>query len=232
MRIVSRYDSSVVLYEGKAKSLRDLVETAVRSGADLRGADLSGADLNGANLNGANLRGANLRGANLCRTGLHGADLRGADLRGAYLRGANLRRADFSGADLNGADLNGADLRGADLSGAYLCWAYLRGAYLRGAKVDGGPIAGIVGTDALLAYVWTAYRMEDGSVRLRYGCEEHDLAEWPDLVESLCEEHAKDDERYPPALRALIGYVEGIADVACPAPEREAVSRTNRVDGV
>jgi uncharacterized protein YjbI with pentapeptide repeats len=110
MKIVSRWNSDVVLYEGEANSLRDLVGMAIRSGADLSGANLSGADLSGANLSGAYLSRANLSRANLS---------------GAYLSGANL-----SGADLSGADLSGAYLSGANLSGAYLSRADLSGAYL------------------------------------------------------------------------------------------------------
>jgi hypothetical protein len=88
--------------------------------ADLRGANLYSADLWGANLRGANLRGANLRRANLYSADLSGANLRGANLRGANLSGADLYSADLYSADLSGADLYSADLRGADLSGANL----------------------------------------------------------------------------------------------------------------
>ncbi len=56
-------------------AVRAALETATKSGADLRGADL---------------RGAYLRGADLGDADLRGADLRGADLSGAYLRGAKI----------------------------------------------------------------------------------------------------------------------------------------------
>jgi Pentapeptide repeats (8 copies) len=93
IKIVSRWDSSVVLYEHQTTqerqesglALRDALEAASASDANLSGAYLSGANLRGANLSGANLRGANLSGANLS-----GAYLSGANLRGAYLRDANL----------------------------------------------------------------------------------------------------------------------------------------------
>ena len=60
-------------------AMRDAVEAAVCSRANLRGANLRGANLSEANLSEANLRGANLSEANLSE----------ANLRGAYLRGAN-----------------------------------------------------------------------------------------------------------------------------------------------
>jgi hypothetical protein len=68
-----------VLFESEAKSFRDLVLGAVKSGANLYGAYLYGADLSGANLYGANLSGANLYGANLSGANLSGANLSGAD---------------------------------------------------------------------------------------------------------------------------------------------------------
>lgn len=95
IKIVSRYDSARVLWEGEAESVKDAVERATASYANLRYADLSGTDLRGADLRYADLSGAYLAGANLCR----------ADLREASLCGANLNGACLSGADLSGADL-------------------------------------------------------------------------------------------------------------------------------
>ena len=100
--IKNRWDGKV-LFSAGGETLRDVVQQAVQSGANLRSA----------NLRSANLRGANLRGANL-----DGANLDGANLNGAYLNGANLRGADLRGANLRGADLRGANLRGANLSDA------------------------------------------------------------------------------------------------------------------
>src|SRR5579859_6040824 len=117
MKILDRF-SGAVRFEFEAPTIKLVVETAVKSGANLYGADLRGADLYGADLRGADLYGADLRGADLRGADLYGADLRGADLRGADLRGADLRGADLRGADLRGADLRGANLRGADLRGA------------------------------------------------------------------------------------------------------------------
>ena len=96
----------IFTHEKENNTVKDTLQEAVKSGANLYGANLYGADLRGADLRGANLRGANLYGADL-----YGADLRGADLRGADLYGADLRGADLRGADLRGADLRGADLR-------------------------------------------------------------------------------------------------------------------------
>ena len=54
-------------------SLKEIVELAVKSGANLYGANLSRADLSGANLSGANLSRADLYGADLSRADLYGA---------------------------------------------------------------------------------------------------------------------------------------------------------------
>jgi len=58
-------------YEKKNNTLKETIQEAIKTGADLTGADL------------------------------RDADLRDADLTGAYLRGAYLRGADLTGADLN-----------------------------------------------------------------------------------------------------------------------------------
>ncbi len=73
INIVSRWDSSRVLYshettdecQASGLAMRDALEAAVKSDANLSGAYLSGAYLSGANLSGANLSGAYLRGAYL-----------------------------------------------------------------------------------------------------------------------------------------------------------------------
>ena len=89
--ITHRHTGSI-LYSGGGETLRDVVVSAVKGGADLRGADLRSADLCGAYLRHAYLRGAYLRGADL-----GGADLRSADLGSAYLRGADLGGAKLIG---------------------------------------------------------------------------------------------------------------------------------------
>ncbi len=101
--ILHRYTGAVLYHSADATSVREAVEAAIKSGADLGGADLGGADLGGADLGAAYLRGADLGGA----------DLRDANLGGAYLRGADLTSANLCGANLYGAYLCGADLTGA-----------------------------------------------------------------------------------------------------------------------
>jgi len=100
--IKSRFVINTILYQSTKTKIKEAVEEAVSSGANLRGADLSDAnlsdaDLSDANLSDADLRDADLRGANLSDADLRGADLRGADLRGADLRGAELQNAKFYG---------------------------------------------------------------------------------------------------------------------------------------
>ena len=118
-----------VLFSAEVESWKELVEQAVKVGANLKGANLKGANLKGANLKGANLSGANLFGANL-----EGANLKGANLKGANLYCANLYCANLSGANLFGANLKGANLFGANLEGANLEGANLKGANLYCAK--------------------------------------------------------------------------------------------------
>jgi len=67
VRIVHRYDSTRVLYEGEHETVRDAVEAAVKARANLAGANLYGTNLAGANLAGASLGGACLAEANLDR---------------------------------------------------------------------------------------------------------------------------------------------------------------------
>ena len=62
--ITHRHTGSI-LYSGGGETLRDVVVSAVKGGADLRGADLRSADLCGAYLRHAYLRGADLGGADL-----------------------------------------------------------------------------------------------------------------------------------------------------------------------
>ena len=96
IEINKRFSGAVIYtHNVEGATMREAVEAALASGADLRGANLSGANLRGADLSGANLRSA---------------DLSGADLRGASLSHANLSHADLSDANLRGADLIGAYL--------------------------------------------------------------------------------------------------------------------------
>ena len=107
MEILHRI-TNAVLYEDDSKTIKECVEVAVKSGANLGSANLGGANLRGADLRGANLSGADLSGADLSSADLGSANLGSANLSGAYLRGAYLRGADLSGANLSGANLRGA----------------------------------------------------------------------------------------------------------------------------
>ena len=95
-------------------AVRDALEKAVASRANLYRANLSGADLSGADLSRADLPGADLSGADLYRADLYGANLYGANLYRANLSGADLYRANLSRANLSGANLSGA--RNAELA--------------------------------------------------------------------------------------------------------------------
>ena len=141
--IKNRWDGKV-LFSAGGKTLRDVVQQAVQSGADLGGADLSGANLGSAYLHGANLRGANL----------YGADLRSADLRSA---------------DLGGAYLDGANLRGANLRGAYLRSAYLDGANGKNLTLVGARPVFLLGPIGSRCDYLTAY-LTDAGVHVRAGC--------------------------------------------------------------
>jgi len=103
IEIKSKLGSVLFEFEKEDNTVKDTLEQAISSDADLCGANLRGADLRGADLCGANLCGADLRDANLCDADLRGADLCGADLCGANLCGADLRDAtiDYSDDDLD-----------------------------------------------------------------------------------------------------------------------------------
>ena len=126
-----------IIFKADKDNIKDTVEDAVKSGADLYGANLKGANLKGANLYGANLYGANLYGANL-----YGANLRCANLRCANLSDVNLSGANLYGANLYGANLYCADLYCADLYCANLKDANLKGANLKGANLYGVDLSG------------------------------------------------------------------------------------------
>ena len=165
---IKHRSTELILCSFEAETLKDCVQQAVKSGADLYGADLCGADLYGANLYGANLRSANLYGANLCGADLYGANLYGANLRGANLRGANLR-----GANLYGANLYGANLRSANLYGANLY-----GANLYGEKIAISPI--LIG-----GLIWSVCISES---YLEIGCQRHTHDEWKSFSDETIEE--------------------------------------------
>ena len=120
LQIKSRYDSSVILYEGEAESTRALLKMVISDKADLSGAYLSGKNLSDTNLTGiclpdADLSYVNLFNANLTEALLSGVYFYGADLSYVNFSYANLSHAEFSGSNLTDARLSGANLANADL---------------------------------------------------------------------------------------------------------------------
>ena len=80
IEIKTMWGDIIFTHEKENNTVKDTLQEAVKSGADLRGAYLRGADLYGANLRSADLYGADLYGANLRSADLYGANLRSADL--------------------------------------------------------------------------------------------------------------------------------------------------------
>ena len=173
--IKNRWNGKIV-YSDEAKSFRALVESAVKSRANLYGANLSGVDLSGADLSRSDLPVANLSGVDLSGANLYGANLSRSDLPGANLSGANLYGADLSWADLSGANLSGADLSWANLSGANLYGANLYGYFSFG---PGG---------SRNAYTWA--RWEQDGYMVHCGCQSLTLK---DFAESVKKTHGKND---------------------------------------
>ena len=122
-------------YSQNSNDLKQLLETRLCQGCDLRGANLSGAHLIGVDLRDANLAGANLEGANL-----EGADLTGANLNQANLEGAFLNQAEFNDANLTNANLTDANLVQAQLDGAILANADLTGTDFGLTRVENAQI--------------------------------------------------------------------------------------------
>jgi hypothetical protein len=79
MKILNRFTGSTI-FEDASETMKETVENAIKSGADLSEANLSGADLSWANLSRADLSRANLSGANLSGANLSWVDLSGANL--------------------------------------------------------------------------------------------------------------------------------------------------------
>ena len=90
--IRNRYNNKVI-FEADVLTMKEAVELAIKSSADLRFVDLRSADLSFADLRSADLRFANLSFADLRFVDLSSADLRWADLRSANLSFANLSYA-------------------------------------------------------------------------------------------------------------------------------------------
>jgi len=98
------------------------------------------------------------------------------------------------------ANLADANLAGANLADANLAYANLAGAYLARANLAGAA------TGSLRGYGWACLSSANGP-RLRYGCEEHALADWtPELITRLCARHTSYDDAMPAALTALVAF--------------------------
>ena len=184
-------------------AMRDALESAVKSGANLIDANLIdanliGADLRGANLIGANLRGADLSGANLSDADLSGANLSGANLSGAYLRGANLSDANLSDANLSGVNLSGA--------------------YLRGAKVHDLPLVGArpflaigpIGSESRTVFAW----LTESGLRIQAGCF---FGTCDEFSTRLAETHG--DNKHAQEYAAALVLIDAHAKLWAPAAE-------------
>ncbi len=188
IEIKSIWGSVLFSYEKEDNTIKDTLEEAVRSGADLGDANLCGANLRGANLGGAYLGDANLGDANLC-----GANLRGANLRGANLGGANLGDANLRGANLCGANLGDANLCGANLGDEW-------------GELQSSSDVLIVGPIGSRNDYTTIYHTDKG-IFVRCGCFRGSLNEFSEKVKEIHGEsnHAKD-------YLALIDFVKAKYD--------------------
>ena len=101
IQIKSIIGSVLFEYTELNNTVKDTLEVAVKSNANLKYADLSNADLSNANLKYADLSNANLSNANLFNANLRYADLYAANLKYADLSNANLSNANLRYAILN-----------------------------------------------------------------------------------------------------------------------------------
>ena len=201
INIVSRWDSSIVLFshettaerQASGLAMRDALEAAAKSDANLSDANLSCANLRGANLSCANLRGANLSDANLSC----------AYLSDAYLSDANLRDANLSDANLRDANLRGANLRGANLSGAKV-----KGLLLIGERpfLAIGPIGSVSRT----VFAW----LTEAGLRIQAGCF---FGSRDEFTAQLAETHG--DNEHADEYRAALVLIDAHARIWTPAAE-------------
>jgi len=132
IQIKSLWGSVLFEFEKEDNTIKETIEEAIKSGADLSWANLSGMNLSGMNLSGINLFGADLSGADLSRTNLSGADL----------FSTNLSKTDLSKTDLSKTNLSGANLSKTDLKkiihlfrivpeeGSFIAWKKSNNGYL------------------------------------------------------------------------------------------------------
>src|SRR3990167_6550450 len=144
-KIVSRWDTTRVIFECEADSLRAALEQAVVKevclrDSNLRGSDLSGSDLSGSDLRDSDFRDSNLRDSNFRGSDLRGSNFRGSDLRGSNFRDSNLRDSDLRDSDFSGSDLRGSDLRDSDFSDSNFRDSDLSGSDLSGSNFRGSDL--------------------------------------------------------------------------------------------
>ncbi|MFA7267035.1 MAG: pentapeptide repeat-containing protein [Candidatus Nanopelagicales bacterium] len=198
---IYRRDGTVAFVADEATTMREAVEQAAKSRANLYGAILYGADLSYAALSGAALYGADLYGADLYDADLYDADLYDADLTGANLTGANLIGANLTGANLTGANLTGANLTGTNLTGANLTGA-VGVHYATIGPVDGWMVA---------------LTLTDDSLKISAGCRYFTLPE--------AREHWSDSSRWtkgaaPEHGARMLAAVDALMALAVDWPEK------------
>ena len=110
IQIKSIFGEILFEYTKLNNTVKDTLEVAVKSNANLSNANLSNANLSNADLRCANLYSANLSNANLFNANLYNAVLSNADLRRANLSDADLSNANLSNANLSKANLSNANL--------------------------------------------------------------------------------------------------------------------------
>jgi hypothetical protein len=163
IEIKDRFTNKVI-YCCEAETIKEAIEQAVRTNANLENANLVNADLVNADLRNADLRNANLENA---------------DLRNAYLRNANLVNADLRNANLENANLRNADLRNADLRNANLVNANLVNAYLENADLRNADLrnANLENVNKLPIYCKWSHGITNGNL-IHIGCEKRTIEEW------------------------------------------------------
>lgn len=134
---IRRRDSQEIIFQGMARTLRVLVESALAVGTDL-----SDANLRGINLIRADLSRARLARADLTKAILVGADLSRAQLTGATLTSAELSRATMYKTNLSEASLSDANLTMIQGVSMLLCWADLSEANFTNANLVGVNLCG------------------------------------------------------------------------------------------
>jgi hypothetical protein len=90
IQIKSIFGDVIFEYEKENNTIKDTLEKAIISGANLSWVNLSGANISGVNLSNSNLYRANLYGVNLSNSNLYKANLSSANLSNANISWAEL----------------------------------------------------------------------------------------------------------------------------------------------